>query len=163
RRLRRSEHDPDGDEPGPFARAAAAALARDQSALTALEDACSALARAAASLGDEERTRSRGEWAQVLAAALADASLPPGGARGAPPLPSRPLRRRARSVALLAARRCAGPDGAAFAVRGRGGPRAGAHSGGGSAQRRPPLARSRTRRVPVRQRPDRPRRIGSAG
>ena len=82
RRLRRSEHDPDGDEPGPFTRAAAAALARDQSALTALEDACSALARAAASLGDEERTRSRGEWAQVLAAALADASLPPGGARG---------------------------------------------------------------------------------
>ncbi|HKC59397.1 MAG TPA: PD-(D/E)XK nuclease family protein [Myxococcales bacterium] len=81
-RLRRGEHDPGSDETGAFTRAAAAALARDQSALRALEDACSALARAAASLGDEDRTFSRVEWAQLLAAALADASLPSGGARG---------------------------------------------------------------------------------
>src|SRR5262249_32293028 len=54
RRLRRSEPETDGNEPATFAKAAAAALARDQSALAALEDSCAALARAAVSLGDEE-------------------------------------------------------------------------------------------------------------
>ena len=59
-----------------------AALARDQSALRALEDGCAALARAARSVGLAARPFARAEWAQILAAALAEASLPPGGAGG---------------------------------------------------------------------------------
>ncbi len=82
RRLRRGEHEPGTDEPGPFTRAAAAALARDQAALRALEDACGAVARAAATLGDADRAFSRADWAQVLSSALSGTSLPSGGARG---------------------------------------------------------------------------------
>ncbi len=82
RRLRRGEHEPGTDEPGPFTRAAAAALARDQAALRALEEACGAVARAAATLGDADRAFSRADWAQVLASALSGTSLPSGGARG---------------------------------------------------------------------------------
>ncbi|MFL5309634.1 MAG: PD-(D/E)XK nuclease family protein, partial [Myxococcales bacterium] len=82
RRLRRGEHDPGNDEPGPFSRAAAAALARDQAALGALEEACRTLAEGAAELGDADRAFSRAEWVQVLTRALAGASLPPVGARG---------------------------------------------------------------------------------
>src|SRR5229473_1902640 len=82
RRLRRGEHEPGTDEPGPFTRAAAAALARDQAALRALEEACGAVARAAATLGDADRAFSRADWAQVLASALSGPSLPSGGARG---------------------------------------------------------------------------------
>src|SRR5256714_6355666 len=81
-RLRRGEHEPGNDEPGPFSRAAAAALARDQAALGALEEACQTLAEGAAELGDAERAFSRAEWVQVLTRALAGASLPAGGARG---------------------------------------------------------------------------------
>ena len=58
------------------------ALARDQSALRALEDACAALSRAARAVGLGDRVHARSEWAQILSTALADASLPPGGARG---------------------------------------------------------------------------------
>jgi len=82
RRLRRPADDAQGDSAPSFARAAAAALARDQAALRALEEACAGLARAAASLGSEEKLYPRVEWAQVLGTALAAASLPPGGARG---------------------------------------------------------------------------------
>src|SRR6267143_843020 len=82
RRLRRGEHEPGNDEPGPFSRTAAAALARDQAALRALEEACDAVARAAATLGDAERAFSRAEWVQVLTRVLGGASLPAGGARG---------------------------------------------------------------------------------
>src|SRR5439155_1323186 len=62
-------------------RAAAAALARDQAAARALEEACAGLARAAARLG--EVRLSRAEFAQLLSQALSDASLPGSGARGA--------------------------------------------------------------------------------
>ena len=82
RRLRRGEHEPGSEETGPFTRAAAAALARDQAALAVLEATCDALARGAAELGDGDREFSRAEWTQMLASALANASLPPGGARG---------------------------------------------------------------------------------
>ncbi len=76
------------DEAGEHASLAAlehaslAALARDQSALRALEDACAALSRAARAVGLADRPYARSEWAQILATALADASLPPGGAHG---------------------------------------------------------------------------------
>jgi ATP-dependent helicase/nuclease subunit B len=82
RRLRRPEHEPGFDDAGPFTRAAAAALARDQAALEVLEAACDALARATAEFGDADRAFSRAEWTQMLASALGNASLPPGGARG---------------------------------------------------------------------------------
>jgi hypothetical protein len=82
RRLRRGENEPGNDEPGPFSRAAAAALARDQAALRALEEACRTLADGAAELGDGDRAFSRAEWVQSLTRALAGASLPAGGARG---------------------------------------------------------------------------------
>ncbi len=82
RRLRRGEHEPGSEEPGPFSRAAAAALARDQAALRALEDACRTLAAGAAELGDGDRAFSRAEWVQALTSVLAAASLPAGGARG---------------------------------------------------------------------------------
>src|SRR5437899_783970 len=81
-RLRRGEHEPGSDEPGPFSRAAAAALARDQAALRALEEACRTLAEGAAELGDADRAFARGEWVQALTSALGAASLPAGGARG---------------------------------------------------------------------------------
>ena len=89
RRLRRGSDAPGPPEsadedtaPPALARAAAAALARDQAALRALEEACEGLARAAAALSLETRLHARAEWAQILATALAAASLPPGGARG---------------------------------------------------------------------------------
>src|SRR5438309_682189 len=63
-------------------RAVSAALARGGSALAVLEEACAGLARAAAQAGLGERHYTRAEWAQLLASALAEASLPPGGARG---------------------------------------------------------------------------------
>ncbi len=62
--------------------ASLAALARDQSALRALEDACAALSRAARAVGLGDQAYARSEWAQLLATALGEASLPPGGARG---------------------------------------------------------------------------------
>ena len=82
RRLRRGEHEPGSDEPGPFSRAAAAALGRDQAALRALEEACRTLAEGTAELGDADRAFSRGEWVQALTSVLGAASLPAGGARG---------------------------------------------------------------------------------
>jgi len=82
RRLGRGEHEAGSEQPGALVRAAAAALARDQAALRALEDACAALGDASSSLGDADRTLSRAEWSQVLTSALAEASLPAGGARG---------------------------------------------------------------------------------
>ncbi len=86
RRLRRPAQaggDDQGEAATPaLARAAAAALARDQAALRALEDACAGLARAAESLGTEGKFYARADWAQILATALSAASLPPGGARG---------------------------------------------------------------------------------
>lgn len=63
-------------------RAASAALARDQAAFRALEEACADLARGARQVGLSEKRISRAEWGQLLSEALADASLPPGGARG---------------------------------------------------------------------------------
>jgi len=72
---------PEASEAGPsLERAVALALARDQAAARALEQACVGLSRAAAQLG--EPRLSRAEFAQMLADSLADASLPPGGARG---------------------------------------------------------------------------------
>ena len=72
---------PEPDDAGPaLERAAAAALARDQVAARALEQACAGLARAAGPQG--EPRVSRAEFAQLLSEALAGASLPPGGARG---------------------------------------------------------------------------------
>lgn len=72
---------PEPPDAGPaLERASALALARDQAAARALEQACVGLARAAAQLG--EPRLSRPEFAQVLTDSLADASLPPGGARG---------------------------------------------------------------------------------
>jgi ATP-dependent helicase/nuclease subunit B len=82
RRLARGEGESGSDGPSPLDRAAAAALARDQAALELLGETCAALAKAAASLGDAERAFSRADWTQALTTALADASLPPGGARG---------------------------------------------------------------------------------
>ena len=82
RRLARGEGDSGDDGPSALDRAAAAALARDQAALGLLGDTCAALAKAVVMLGDEERAFSRAEWTQALTSALADASLPPGGARG---------------------------------------------------------------------------------
>ncbi len=77
RRLRAPEAEDAGPE---LARAAAAALARDQAAARALEDACAGLARAGAQLGE---VRVGGEeFAQLLVQSLSEASLPPGGARG---------------------------------------------------------------------------------
>ena len=79
RRLR----SPEPEEAGPeLERAVSAALGRDQAALRALEDACTGLARGAAQVGLAERKFARADWARLLAEALADASLPPGGARG---------------------------------------------------------------------------------
>jgi ATP-dependent helicase/nuclease subunit B len=77
RRLRAPE--PSGAGPR-LERAAAMALARDQAAARALEQACAGLARAAGQLGESRLTRT--EFAQVLSEALAEASLAPGGARG---------------------------------------------------------------------------------
>jgi superfamily I DNA/RNA helicase/RecB family exonuclease len=65
-----------------LARAADQALARDQRALRILEETCAGLARAAAQVGLAERRLQRPAYAQLLASALSDASLPPGGARG---------------------------------------------------------------------------------
>jgi RecB family exonuclease len=81
-RLRRLDDGEQERDAGALARASTAALARDQAALGAVEDACEALARASESLGDGARTWSRAEWAQALAAELAETSLPPRGARG---------------------------------------------------------------------------------
>ena len=66
---------------GQLQRAAVAALARDQGAARALEEACAGLARAAARVGDARLSRT--EFAQLLSEALSEASLPAGGARGA--------------------------------------------------------------------------------
>lgn len=82
RRLARGEGEAGQDGPSALARAAVAALARDQAALELLGDVCAALAKAAAALGNGERAFARAEWTQALTSALADASLPPGGARG---------------------------------------------------------------------------------
>ena len=79
RRLRSPEPEESGPE---LSRAVAAALGRDQGALRALEAACAGLARGAAQLGLAERKFARADWARLLAEALADASLPAGGARG---------------------------------------------------------------------------------
>src|SRR5258708_2129419 len=79
RRLRASEPDDSGPA---LERAVAAALARDQAAVRALEEACVGLARGAAQIGLQEKKFARAEWAQLLSEALEDASLPPGGARG---------------------------------------------------------------------------------
>jgi ATP-dependent helicase/nuclease subunit B len=80
-RLFRRLRAPEPDDAGPgLERAAAAALARDQAAARALEDACAGLVRASAQLGDVRLGRE--EFAQLLAESLSDASLPPGGARG---------------------------------------------------------------------------------
>jgi len=74
---------PEPVDAGPLLeRAVSAALARDQAALRCLEEACSGLARAAAQVGLGEKRFTRASFAQVLAEALSDASLPPGGARG---------------------------------------------------------------------------------
>jgi ATP-dependent helicase/nuclease subunit B len=81
--LLRKLRTPEPPHAGPaLSRAADLALARDQAALRALEDTCAGLARAAAQLGFAELRLSRAAYAQILAGALADASLPPGGARG---------------------------------------------------------------------------------
>jgi hypothetical protein len=79
RRLRASEPDDSGPA---LERAVAAALARDQAAVRALEEACVGLARGAAQIGLQEKKFARAEWAQLLSQALEGASLPPGGARG---------------------------------------------------------------------------------
>ena len=81
-RLRWQERTGSEEEATFLARAAAAALARDQAALSALEEACTEIARAADLLGEKDRLRSRAEWAQALSASLAAATLPKGGARG---------------------------------------------------------------------------------
>jgi ATP-dependent helicase/nuclease subunit B len=88
RRLRASPELPSaGAEAGvavpALVRAAAAALARDQATLDALEGACAGLSAAAQALGREGASWTRSEFAQLLAGALAEASLRPGGARGA--------------------------------------------------------------------------------
>ena len=70
------------DESGGLSRAATAALGHLQAAARALDEACAGLARAALVLGFGDRPFSRADWAQLLAAALSDTSLPPGGARG---------------------------------------------------------------------------------
>ena len=93
RRLRASpDAEPDArpdESPEPFetapaalAMAAAAALARDQAALEALENSCANLAAAAQALGRESASWTRADFSQLLAGALAEASLRPGGARG---------------------------------------------------------------------------------
>jgi RecB family exonuclease len=79
KRLRSPEPEASG---AALERAAAGALARDQAAVRALEDACAGLARGAAQVGLAEKRFARGEWAQLLASSLAGVSLPPGGARG---------------------------------------------------------------------------------
>ena len=79
RRLRTPEPEAAGPE---LTRAVTAALARDQAALRALEDACAGLARGAAQLGLSERKFARADWARLLSEALSESSLPPGGARG---------------------------------------------------------------------------------
>ena len=60
--------------------AAVSALGRDQAAARALEQACAGLAAAAVRIG--EARMGRREFAQLLSQTLAEASLPPGGARG---------------------------------------------------------------------------------
>src|SRR3989442_441135 len=60
--------------------AAVSALGRDQAAARALEQACAGLAAAAMRIG--EARMGRREFAQLLSQTLAEASLPPGGARG---------------------------------------------------------------------------------
>ena len=72
---------PDGETTF-LARATAAALARDRAAISALEDACGEIARAADALGESHQKRSRAEWAQALSASLASVTLSRGGARG---------------------------------------------------------------------------------
>jgi ATP-dependent helicase/nuclease subunit B len=72
---------PEPDDAGPaLERAAAVALARNQAAARALEQACAGLARAAALLGQPRV--SRAEFGQLLSDALSEASLPEAGARG---------------------------------------------------------------------------------
>lgn len=79
RRLRAGEP----TEAGPaLERAVTAAIARDQAALRALEEACAGLVRGAAQVGLAAEPFTRAGFAQALVEALADASLPPGGARG---------------------------------------------------------------------------------
>ena len=81
--MQRRLRSPEPDDAGPaLEKAVASALARDQAAARALEAACAGLARGAAQIGLAERRFTRSEWAQLLASALTDASLPPGGARG---------------------------------------------------------------------------------
>ncbi|MCA1829026.1 MAG: PD-(D/E)XK nuclease family protein [Myxococcales bacterium] len=81
--LHRRLRAPEPIDAGPvLERAVAAALGRDQAALRCLDDACAGLARGAAQIGLAEKRFDRAAFAQVLAEALTDASLPPGGARG---------------------------------------------------------------------------------
>ena len=85
-RLRRGPRGPrpGGDEPpGALERSLEAARARDLAAFEALERACTGLCEAAAALGRADAPVARSEWARLLSGALADASLRPGGARGA--------------------------------------------------------------------------------
>ena len=79
RRLRTPESADAGEA---VSRAADLALARDQAALRALEETCAGLARAAIQLGLQTQRLSRAAYARLLAGSLAEASLPPGGARG---------------------------------------------------------------------------------
>jgi ATP-dependent helicase/nuclease subunit B len=68
-------------EAGPALRhASASALGGNQAAARALEETCAGLAAAAARLGEVRMART--EFAQLLSQSLAQASLPPGGARG---------------------------------------------------------------------------------
>ena len=70
------------DAPPALERASLSALARDQAALQRLEESCVAIARGAADLGVARRELGFAEWTQILSHALADTSLPAGGARG---------------------------------------------------------------------------------
>jgi RecB family exonuclease len=80
--LPRKLRTPEPADAGPaLSRASDQALARDQAALRALEETCAGLARAELQLGLETRL-SRADYARLLAGALSEASLPPGGARG---------------------------------------------------------------------------------
>jgi ATP-dependent helicase/nuclease subunit B len=81
--LLRKLRTPEPASSGPaLSRAADLALARDQAALKALEETCAGLARASIQLGIADQRMSRAAYAQLLRSSLADASLPPGGARG---------------------------------------------------------------------------------
>jgi len=81
-RLRWQDGSSSDGEASLLARATAAAVARDRAAVSALEDACAEIVRAAETLGEGHRQRSRAEWAQALSASLAAVTLSSAGARG---------------------------------------------------------------------------------